>query len=43
MWKTIDRFSQGKGEATDDTGEEADAIDDPGDEGGKGAHVKDDE
>jgi Mrp family chromosome partitioning ATPase len=43
MWKTIDRFSQGKGEATDDTGDEPDATDDAGDEGGQGAHVRDDE
>jgi Mrp family chromosome partitioning ATPase len=47
MWKTIDRFSQGKGEETDDTDGEADVIiDSDGDsdgEGTKGAHVKDDE
>jgi hypothetical protein len=49
MWKTIDRFSQGKGEATEDTDDESD-VDDEADviidsdgEGTKGAHVKDDE
>jgi Mrp family chromosome partitioning ATPase len=44
LWKTIDRFSQGKGDTDDDIDEAAvAAIDDPDAEGGKGAHARDDE
>jgi hypothetical protein len=48
LWKTIDRFSQGKGDGTDDGTENAvepiDVADDPEGQGSTGgAHVRDDE
>jgi hypothetical protein len=48
LWKTIDRFSEGRAKKADEAGEIVEPIDvDPTDvdpeEGGKGAHVRDDE
>jgi hypothetical protein len=48
LWKTIDRFSQGKGDGTDDGTEKAvepiDVADDPEGQGSQGgAHVRDDD
>jgi hypothetical protein len=42
MWRTIDRFSEGKRENGDQAGEDVEIADDEGGPGGKGAHAKDD-
>ena len=42
LWRTIDGFSQGKGEEVEEGGADAEAADASDDHSGRGAHAKDD-